>query len=123
MPYYDTFPLIFPVEMYKDGFLGINLHYLPRGLRAKLMDALYDIANNNNKDESTRLILSYNVLKSAAKYRLFKPCLKRYLSSHLKSNFVEVPAQEWDMALMLPLERFKKASSSKVWAESRKMIK
>ena len=39
LPYYDTFPLIFPVRMDSDGFLGINFHYLPPVLRAKLMNA------------------------------------------------------------------------------------
>ena len=29
LPYYDTFPLVLPIESYSDGFLGINLHYLP----------------------------------------------------------------------------------------------
>ena len=29
LPYYDRFPLVIPLERYADGFLGINLHYLP----------------------------------------------------------------------------------------------
>ena len=28
LPYYDTFPLVLPIESYSDGFLGLNLHYL-----------------------------------------------------------------------------------------------
>ena len=27
LPYYDTFPLVLPIERYPDGFLGINFHY------------------------------------------------------------------------------------------------
>ena len=34
LPYYDTFPLVLPIERYRDGFLGINFHYLPYALRA-----------------------------------------------------------------------------------------
>ena len=26
LPYYDTFPLVLPIERYNDGFLGINFH-------------------------------------------------------------------------------------------------
>ena len=26
LPYYDTFPLVLPLEEYPDGFLGINFH-------------------------------------------------------------------------------------------------
>ena len=29
LPYWDRFPLIFPFDYAKDGFYGINLHYLP----------------------------------------------------------------------------------------------
>ena len=36
LPYYDRFPLVLPLENYNDGFLGINLHYLPIPLRIKL---------------------------------------------------------------------------------------
>lgn len=123
LPYYDIFPLIFPIEMYSDGFLGINLHYLPHGLRARLMDALYDLMNNDKKDQTTKLKISYNILKNAAKYKYFKPCVKRYLYSHLRSNFIRVNADEWEQVLLLPLEQFKKKSTANVWKESRRKIK
>ena len=38
LPYYDTFPLVLPIERYDNGFLGINFHYLPYALRARLLD-------------------------------------------------------------------------------------
>ena len=43
LPYYDTFPLVLPLEKYSDGFLGINLHYLPISLRMRLLDRLVDV--------------------------------------------------------------------------------
>jgi len=122
LPYYDTFPLIFKVANTQGGFYGINLHYLPYKLRARLMDALYEITNNNKYDESTKLRLSYDLLKGASKYRFFKPTFKKYLNSNVRSRFVEINASEWDIALFLPVERFEKASKSTVWADSRKMI-
>ena len=122
LPYYDTFPMIFMIEKYSDGFLGINLHYLPHILRAKLMDALYRLSNNRKYDASTKLKLSYDILKSASRYKYIRPCVKRYLLSHMHSRFVEIDASKWDIALFLPLERFKKAGKNKVWAESRRMI-
>ena len=54
LPYYDTFPLVLPLENYLDGFLGINMHYLPISLRVKLLDRLVDFSNNTKFDESTR---------------------------------------------------------------------
>ena len=29
LPYYDTFPLVLPLEPMKGGFIGLNFHYLP----------------------------------------------------------------------------------------------
>jgi len=41
LPYYDKFPLIFPIGFAKEGFYGINFHYIPIQLRAKLMAENY----------------------------------------------------------------------------------
>lgn len=122
LPYYDRFPLIFFVGRAPGGFYGINLHYLPPQLRAKLMDALYSISTDRRYDENTRIRLSYNLLNSSAKYKFFKPCFKHYLQKHMRSNFIEINSTEWDIALFLPTERFEKATKAKVYADSRKMI-
>jgi hypothetical protein len=123
LPYYDRYPLIFPVNGAPGGFYGINMHYLPLRLRARLMDALYELSSNRRYDERTRLRLTYGILSGAAKYKAFKPTFKRYLSNHVRSRFIEITSSEWDIALMLPLQRFEKASSSKVWADSRRMAR
>ena len=123
LPYYDKFPLIFPVDKVQGGFTGLNFHYLPLPLRAQLMDALYDITNNSRYDESTKLKLSYGVLKGAEKFSLFRPTFKRYLNSQVRSRFVEIAPAEWDVALFLQSEQFVGASKTKVWADSRKIIK
>ena len=122
LPYYDTFPLIFPVRMDSDGFLGINFHYLPPVLRAKLMNALYSTLTNKKYDDTTKVKISYSILQSASKYRFFKPMLKKYLRSHVRSQFLEVQVNEWDIAIFLPTESFRKADTGRVWEESRKKI-
>jgi hypothetical protein len=122
LPYFDRFPMIFPYKKVRGGFMGINLHYLPHILRAKLMDSLYDISSNDKYDETTKLRLSYDVLSGAAKYKWFKPCIKHYLTSQVRSRFLYVYPAEWDIALFLPLERFQGATKSKVWADSKKLI-
>lgn len=123
LPYYDTFPLIFMVGPAKGGFYGINLHYLPPQLRAKLMDSLYDLANNKRFDETTKLRMSYDILNSASKFRFYKPTFKHYLTRHVRSRFLEVESVEWDIALFLPNERFEKATKQKVYADSRNMLR
>ena len=122
LPYYDRFPLVFPFRRVTGGFYGINMHYLPPLLRAKLMDALYDTINNDKMDETTRLRINYRILQSAAKFRFFEPCVKHYLNNHVKSRFLQVDPTQWDVALFLPLERFAKASKLKVYADSKKKI-
>lgn len=123
LPYYDMFPLIFPINKAEGGFLGINFHYLPPMMRAELMDALYGITTNKRYDETTRLRISYSVLNSAAKYRFFKPAIKHYLTSQVKSRFVNINSSEWDIALFLPTAKFVGASKQKVYADSRKIIR
>ena len=122
LPYYDRFPLIFKIKNIDGGFLGINMHYLPPQLRARLMDALYPLVTNRKYDETTRLRLTYDVLNSAAKYRFFKPTIKKYLNNHVRSRFILINANQWDMALFLPTERFVKKNKNFVWRESRRAI-
>jgi hypothetical protein len=122
LPYYDTFPLIFPVRMDSDGFLGINFHYLPPVLRAKLMNALYSTLTNKKYDDTTKVKISYSILQSASKYRYFKPMLKKYLRSQVRSQFLEIQVNEWDIAIFLPTESFRKADTGRVWEDSRKQI-
>jgi len=119
LPYYDTFPLVLPLEKYSDGFLGINMHYLPIPLRIKLLDRLVDFSNNTEFDESTRLIVDYSKLKNI---KLIKPTLHRYLAGHTKSDFRRIDADEFTIATLLPVQRFKKESEKTVWSDSRGMI-
>ena len=106
LPYYDTFPLVLPIEKYRDGFLGINFHYLPYALRARLLSRLDPNAN-------------YSALKNV---RLVKPTLKRYLNSNVRSRFRKLEEEDFMTAIMLPVQRFRKSSASKVWSDSRKAI-
>jgi hypothetical protein len=123
LPYYDKFPLIFPIGPAPKGFMGINMHYLPPILRAKLMDGLYDTITNDKYDTSTKLDLSYKLLNSASKFREFKPTIKHYLTAQTRSRFFYVNPVEWDIALFLPTANFVGASKNKVYADSRKIIR
>jgi hypothetical protein len=106
LPYYDTFPLVLPIERYRDGFLGINFHYLPYALRARLLSRLDPNAN-------------YSALKNV---KLVKPTLKRYLNTNVRSRFRKLEEEDFMTAIMLPVQRFRKSSASKVWSDSRKVI-
>lgn len=122
LPYYDTFPLVFPIDMRRDGFLGINLHYLPPILRARLMDNLYAAQTSTKYTKQQQLNLSYELLNGAARFRYFRPCVKHYLWNHVRSSFLNIDPSNWDMALMLPLEQFHGKQKQQVWTESQKQF-
>jgi len=122
LPFYDRFPLAIIVGPAEKGFYGLNLHYLPPVLRAKLLDSLMDITNNNKYDETTKFRLSYKILQGVAKFKYYKPCLKHYLSQNVKSRLARVQAPEWEIATFLPTADWAKSSSTQVYKQSRAMI-
>ena len=122
LPYYDRFPLVFPYKKVPGGFYGLNLHYLPPKFRALLMDSLFQTLSNTRLDESTKLRISYNILDSSSKYRWFKPCVKHYLTNHLQSTLIYVDPSEWNLALFVPSEQFRKDSKTNVWQDSIKAV-
>lgn len=123
LPYYDTFPLVIPFRILMDGFMGINFHYLPLDLRAKFMDGLYEYASSTSLDDATKIRITYELLNSAASLKYFRPCVKHYLNTSMRSRFLVVPPQQWDIALFLPLERFKKTTKENVYRDSRRIIR
>ena len=122
LPYYDKFPLIIMVELTKDGFYGLNLHYLPPILRAKFFDKLLAFNSDKSYGANARLKLTYNFLKASSRMKEFAPCFKRYLHSHVKSTVSEVPPAEWEIAVFLPTEHFTYNTKQTVWKKVRKMI-
>lgn len=123
LPYYDAFPLILMVEPVEGGFYGLNLHYLPPLVRAKLLDKLMETANNRRYDETTKLKINYQLLSSVKKFKEFEPCFKRYLTDHVQSRIVQVQPPEWDIAIFLPTEQFQKKTKNFVWNESKRIYR
>jgi len=106
LPLYDRFPLIFPFDHAESGFYGLNFHYIPYMQRARLLDNLMSLVNDKGLSNDARLNLNYRLLKSVSKAKLFEPCVKRYLNSHVRSRFLQISPSEWAKALMLPLDDF-----------------
>jgi len=122
LPYYDTFPLVVIVGPAEKGFYGLNLHYLPPMLRAKMLDGLMDIASSK-RSPNAKFEITYETLKSTSKLKFFKPCFKHYLASNVKGGFAQVPAPEWEIATFLPVASFKKIPNPlTAYKDSRKMI-
>ena len=118
LPYYDTFPLVLALERYNDGFLGLNLHYLPLRYRLAFLTKLLDFASYDDKNDIQRLRVTYDILSASKRLKEFKPCIKKYLTGHIQSHLLTVQPDEWDVAAFLPVQQFKKATANKVWQES-----
>lgn len=121
LPYWDMFPVMIPIKYYPDGWLGLNLHYLDMYNRAALMDRLI-AGYSMGKREYSRLAISYQIMKGVSELKAFKPCLKRYLASHVKSQPIEIDRRDWMLAATLPLAKFQGASESKVHRDSLKAM-
>ena len=122
LPYYDRFPLVFPIRRVAGGFYGLNIHYLAPRYRALLMDSLYDTISDTKFDETTRLKINYDILNAASKYRWFRPCVKHYLTPHLSSQLLYIDPKEWNLALFVPSEQFRGANKRDVWQDSKEMF-
>lgn len=122
LPYYDRFPLVIPLKREPDGFMGLNLHYLPMRYRIQLLKKMLPLALYDG-DDIRRLRVTYDILAASSRYREFKPCIKRYLLPHIKSRIIKVESNEWDTALFLPVHQFKKAKAQRVWQDSVEQIR
>lgn len=108
LPMYDRLPLIIPIEYYKDGWLGMNLHYLPVRMRYAFLKELMKIGGNPKLNDKAKLKLSYGLLKGAAKSRYFEPTIHRYLANHVRSNIKEVHSSDWSTVVFLPSAKWAK---------------
>ena len=123
LPYYDRFPLTIMVQPAKGGFHGFNLHYLNPSVRALFLDELMKLGPSKITETTRITKLKYKLLNGVAKYKEFKPCFKHYLMNHVDSQITRVGMPEWEIAVFLPTQEFKKKSAQAVWAESRKIYK
>ena len=109
LPYYDRFPMIMLIGADKDTFTGLNFHYLPPKFRALLLDRV--------NAKIGKGIINW---KKIAKIPQVAPTVKKYRFDHIMKRVVPIEESEQEIAIFLPLERFKKASKTSVWAESKR---
>ena len=102
LPYYDTFPLVLPLEPMKGGFIGLNFHYLKPGARVAFLRSLANEATDKRFDKKTR----YNI--NWRNNTFMKKTAKHYLFNHVRTSFLNITAEEMAIAIFLPVARFKK---------------
>lgn len=124
LPYYDTFPIIFPFSKDAETFTGINFHYLPVKMRVVLLRNLLEFATDSKLKEDTKMKLQWHYVANLARFAGVSSAVKKYRLDHVQSHFLFVPAQQWFNAVMIPFERFKSGESGtfvrkeSVWADT-----
>lgn len=116
LPFWDSNPLVIPVQFSGNGFMGLNFHYLPLEHRKILLNTLTGMSSNNSKKY---IVMSYGKLKALSS-TIWKFAFKRYLYSHLRTKLIAVERDEWYDAITLPIANFQKATNSKVFSTFKK---
>ena len=88
-------------------------------MRVRLLDKIKTIPQDNQYDAGEQLRINY---ARARTLPMAKAVIKRYLYGHLKSQIRVVMPDEWVIAVLLPVQRFQKASTSKVYNQTKKLF-
>lgn len=98
LPVWDRYPLVLPFTTAPNGFIGINLHYLPIRARAWLLDKLLGTANV----PANKLRINWQILSSLSRIDIGQYATHRYLLNHITSPFRLVRIDDYANAIMLP---------------------
>jgi hypothetical protein len=63
-------------------------------------------ASAKNMTEKSKLRLSYDLLVRTKNISALSPCIKRYLTGHVRSDFIEITPNEWEKVIQLPVQMF-----------------
>ena len=122
LKYYDTFPLVFILNFTDDGFLGLNLHYLPPSLRQRFFMLMRTKARGSMENKWTKMYINYQLLRKNRAFRFYRPCIRKYKTKYIGSRILHIFPKDWDLVIHLPIERFKKSVRQAIWMESRQKI-
>ena len=122
---YDSYPLIFMLYEDPDNFSGINFHYLSPKLRAILLGNILSFLSDQDFSNRTKLFARKfrQMIQSNKKFRHAKAIYRQYKPEHIQSKIIQVHPLDWELAIMVPTERFKtptggRVASKKIWKET-----
>ena len=136
LSYYDVFPLVVPFKYHRNGFTGINFHYLSIPMRVALLERLQGFeqdAETYRQDEFGNQ-LDKEVLgfrwQEIIGMRGLKKTVHRYRAKYVYSNFLKIGLDDMVVASLLPVERFytgdlwsdmqRRVQPREVWTDSRR---
>ncbi len=127
---YDAFPLIFCLAEHPNLIEAFNFHYIEPALRARLLGKMFMYLNNEDFNNKTKLFATKfkKVIQDNRLFRHAKVSYRTYKPGRIRSKILEVHPLDWELAIMLPTERFitpdgARVSSKKIWFQSKKLAK
>ena len=135
LKYYDLYPLVIPFKKHRNGFTGLNFHYLSVTMRMNLLERLSAF-----EDSGTLYSLDVNDIDQLLAFEWMevkgmkgiKPIVRRYLANYVYSNFLKIGLEDMVVASLLPVERFytgdlwndrmDRVNPRRVWDASRRTV-
>ena len=105
LPYFDMFPLVFPLRRLGNSFTGINAHYLPPSFKEDFFNIYNKFALNDEFDETTLYRMTWSKI---SRFKIMRPLIRKYSLTNIKSRFLVLNADEVPTALALSLARLVK---------------
>ena len=68
--------------------------------------------------DRTRINITWDRVQRRLPLNELKRTVKTYLTSNVKSRFLNLAVEDWDLAVWIPADRFKKARRKRVWEEA-----
>lgn len=119
MSAYDKFPLVLVTSFAKNGnFYGFNLHYASPRVRFFLFSKLLENGRIAGNDSRKKLLLNMSTIDAISKFPELAACIHQYRKDGMKSNLIQIPVDQWKIAVVMPNAHFAKMSEQSVWAES-----
>ena len=125
---YDAFPLIFCLAEHPNHIEAFNFHYIEPKLRASLLGKMFMYLNNEDFNNKTKLfaVKFKKVIQENRLFRHAKVSFKTYKPGRIRSKILEVHPLDWELAIMLPTERFitpdgARVASKRIWFQSKKL--
>ena len=116
LPYWDKHPLIILLGPAKQGFLGLNVHYLSPADRDRFFTAMLKYTGKKDPDLLTEKDLFDIDWGKVKKIPMIEKTVHHYLYSHVKTKILEISPTEWEITIYLPTASFQGASQKQVWS-------